>query len=124
MALKIIPLRLKKWGLMVLFRGWEVKYHTDRLGTCMARKDEFSREYHHKKLHDLVKDICESKRLSAENFLLIEDDLNDYINRRVRAAHDKEAKKLRLRELLDSRIKIKNAGDGLPESLEPRRHQQ
>ena len=108
MVLKAIALRLKRKKLMLLFTSHGVRYHTEHLGKSMANDaDEFGRRYHREKLHSEIQLICERKNLSPEQLLLIEDDLNEYINNRVRSAYDEEMKKQKLRELLDTRIKIK-----------------
>ncbi len=108
MALKTIALRLKRKRLMMLFKSHGPRHHTEQLGKSMANEaDEFGRQYHREKLHKEIQQICERNNLSPEQLLLIEDDLNEYINNRVRSAYDEEMKKLKLRELLDTRIKIK-----------------
>lgn len=108
MALKAIALRLKRKKLMRLFTSYDMRYHTDHLGQSMAKEaDEFGRQYHREKLHKEIQQICERNDVGPEQLLLIEDDLNEYINNRVRSAYDEEMKKQKLRELLDTRIKIK-----------------
>ena len=108
MVFKAIALRLKRKKLMQLFTSHGMRYHTDHLGQSMANEaDEFGRQYHRERLHKEIQLICERNNLSPEQLLLIEDDLNEYINNRVHSAYDEEIKKLKLRELLDTRIKIK-----------------
>lgn len=114
--LKNVLLRFKRRILLMLFMGFDVKYHARNLGKAMAREnDEFNRKYHHKKLREGIQKICEQRNIKPDDMRLIEDELNGYINGLVNKAHDAERQKLMTREFVDTRIKVKRV-EGFEES--------
>lgn len=103
-----VRLRTKRWMLMLPFKGFEIKFQAEQLGAAMAREDDESQsDYYRKKIQDAVQAICAKKNIGYDDFGLIEDELNDYINSKVRAAYDAEVKKIKMQEIVDGRIKIK-----------------
>ncbi|MCY3572587.1 MAG: hypothetical protein OXG92_11405 [Chloroflexi bacterium] len=106
---------------MQKLKSFHTKYHSEELGRAMARSErEYDREYHHKELHKAIRRLCDSKNITREDLSLVEDDLNAYINRLVQAAYEKESQKLKVREFVDTRIKIKRIGGSEPsDSLLP-----
>lgn len=103
-----VKLKTKRWMLMRLFKRFEIKYQAEQIGMEMAREDrESQRDYHREKIQDAVQTICAKKNIGYEEFGLVEEKLNDYINSLVRAAYDAEVKKIKMREIVDGRIKIK-----------------
>ena len=112
----------KQWKLMRLFKCFDMRYHTERLGEAMANEDsDFDRNYHHEKIHEIIQKICAKNNIRDKDLSLIEEELNDYVNGLVRAAYDEEAQKMKMREVVDTRIKIKRVdspelADMLPSS--------
>ncbi len=103
-----VKLKTKRWMLMRPFKCYEIKYQTERLGTAMAQEDsESQRDYHREEIQDVVQTICAKNNIGYEEFGLVEEELNDYINTLVRAAYDAEVKKIKMQEIVDGRIKIK-----------------
>lgn len=103
-----IKLKTKRWMLMRPFRCFGIKYHAEEMGAAMAREDsESQRNYHREKIQDAVQTICAKNNIGHQDFGLVEEELNNYINVLVRAAYDAEAKKIKMREIVDGRIKIK-----------------
>jgi len=108
--LKKFFLNLRKKLLLRRFRCFNIRHHSRELGKAMAiEQDEFNREYHHDKLRKSIEKICEDNRITHSSLLLIEDDLNEYINVLVNKANDEERQKQKVREFLDTRIKVKRA---------------
>ena len=106
----------KRKRLMRHFRHYEIKYSAERLGEDMASaKSENSRNYSRERLNKAVRVVCAKRDISGEDFALIEDDLNDYINRLVHTAYLEEEKRQAMRDIVDDRIKIKRVN-----STEPR----
>ena len=104
----IVKATTKRWKLMRRFKCFNVKYHSEQLGKAMAKEDsDFNRNYHHEKIHDTIQQICAKNNIGQEDLSVIEEELNDYINDLVRAAHDEEERKLKAREFVDTYIKIK-----------------
>ena len=58
-------------------------------------------------LIEAIQEICAKKNIGHDDMSLIENDLNDYINRLVKAAYDQETQKQAKRELVDTHVKIK-----------------
>jgi len=103
-----ILLNIKRRRLMRLFKCFDIKYHAAHLGKVMSREaNEFNRSYHHEKLREGVQKICEKNKIMPNDLRLIEDELNEYINGLVNKAHDEESQKLKVREFVENRIKIK-----------------
>lgn len=101
----------KRLYLINRFNTFSIRHHTERLGEAMAQSDDgYGREYHRGKIYESIHDICAKNKLGGDDMALIEDALNDRINRRVQAAYDKEAKKIKARQFVDERIKIKRVG--------------
>ncbi|MDE2818978.1 MAG: hypothetical protein OXN94_10480 [Chloroflexota bacterium] len=117
--IKRIMLKAKRLRLIRLFENYEIRYHTNRLGEAMAREDsEFARKYHYDKIYEVIREICNKKRITHKDMCLIEDELNDRINGLVQTAYDKEAEKLKTREFIETRIKIKRVnGQNMAESV-------
>ena len=102
----------KRKFLMRHFNDHSLRYHTEQLGEAMAVADDgHSRKYHHEKIYETIHEICEKNKLGNEDMALIEVALNDFINRRVQTAYERETKKLKARQFVDERIKIKRVGD-------------
>lgn len=106
-----IARKTKKLRLLRLFNGFDVRYHSKHLGEAMARKNEYSREYHHDKIYEAIRDICSKKKIKQSDLCLIEVELNDHINALVQAAYRNEAQKLKTREFVETRIKIKRVDE-------------
>lgn len=119
MVLKTVMLTIKRKRLMRLFECFDIKHHSGHLGKAMANEnDEFNRKYHHEKLRENVQKICEKNNIKHDDLRLIEEELNEYINGLVNKAHDEERQKLKVREFVDNRIKIKRVDrEGLNGSL-------
>lgn len=117
--LKTVALTIKRKRLMRLFECFDIKYHSEHLGKAMAREnDEFNRKYNHEKLRESIQKICETNNIKHDDLRLIEEVLNEYINGLVNKAHDAEKQKLKVREFVDNRIKIKRVdSEGLNGSL-------
>ncbi len=106
--LKTVLLYFKRKRLMRLFKCFNIKYHASHLGKAMANEDDdFHRKYNHEKLREAILKICEKQNIAPTDLRLIEDELNEYINALVNKAHDKERQKLKVREFVDNRIKVK-----------------
>lgn len=103
-----ILLYFKRKRLLRLFMRFDIKHHSGHLGKAMANeRNDFHRKYHHEKLRESVQKICENRKIKPADLRLIEDELNEYINGLVNKAHDEEGQKLKVREFVDNRIKIK-----------------
>ncbi|MCY3832746.1 MAG: hypothetical protein OXG85_06995 [Chloroflexi bacterium] len=103
-----ILLNIKRKRLMRLFMCFDIKHHAGHLGKAMAdERDDFHRKYHHEKLREGIQKICEKRKIKPDDLRLIEDELNEYINGLVNKAHDEESQKVKVREFVDNRIKIK-----------------
>ena len=108
--LKKVLLNFRRKLLLRRFKCFDIKYHSRELGKAMAFENgEFMREYHHEKLRESIQKVCEDNGISHRNLLLIEDELNDYINGLANEANDAERQKQKVREFLDTRIKVKRA---------------
>lgn len=122
--LKNVLLNIKRKRLMRLFECFDIKYHAGHLGKAMANeKDDFHRKYNHEKLREGIQKICEKQNITPTDLRLIEDELNEYINGLVNKAHDEERQKLKVREFVDNRIKVKRVErhglNGKPPKSEP-----
>ncbi len=74
----------------------------------MAREnDEFRRKYHRDKIYGAIRGVCSKKKIKHADMCLIEEELNERINSMVQAAYHKEVEKLKTREFIETRIKIK-----------------
>ena len=101
-------LSIKRKNLMRKFKSFEVRYRAKYLGEAMARSEsEASLAGDRARLQDAIQEVCAKKDIGHEEMNLVEDELNDYVNRLVREAFDAESKKIQKRELVDGRIKIK-----------------
>lgn len=101
-------LSIKRKNLMRKFKSFEVKYRAKYLGETMAGEEsEASIAGDRARLQEAIQEVCAKKNIGHEEMNLVEDELNDYVNRLVRAAFDAESKKIQKRELVDGRIKIK-----------------
>lgn len=103
-----ILLYFKRKRLLRLFMCFDIKHHAGHLGKAMANeRDDFHRKYNHEKLREGIQKICEKHKIKPDDLRLIEDELNEYINGLVNKAHDEEGQKMKVREFVDNRIKIK-----------------
>ena len=94
------------------FKCHEIRYSAERLGEDMAGDaGESSRDYNREKLNNAVRTVCAKHDITREDFVLIEDELNDYINQLVRSAFREEEKRQAMRDIVDDRIKIKRVND-------------
>ena len=107
-----IVLSIKRKRLMRQFRCHEVKYRAQYLGQMMANAE--NEDYYaldRERLQEAIQEVCAKRDIGHKEMNLVEDELNDYVNKLVRAAFDAESKKLQKRELVDGRIKIKRVED-------------
>ena len=103
-----IVLSIKRKILMRHFKCLDVKFRAQYLGEAMATaQDEAGYAGQRERLQDAIQEVCAKKDIGHEEMNLVEDELNDYVNRLVRAAFEAESKKNQKRELVDGRIKIK-----------------
>ena len=106
--LSAVVLSIKRKRLMRQFRCHEVKYHAQYLGQAMANaENEGSYTHYRERLQEAIQEVCAKKDIGHAEMNLLEDELNDYVNKLVRAAFEAESKKNQKRELVDGRIKIK-----------------
>lgn len=106
--LEAIILRMKRMRLLRQFKSYDVKYRAQYLGEAMASaEDEASCARERERLQEAIQEVCAKKDIGHKEMNLVEDELNDYVNRLVREAFDAESKKIQKRELVDGRIKIK-----------------